>query len=148
MRLEDYFDFLGIDDIRIKGHRIGIDDVLSYYLEGFSAEETPPTFLEIEPACTFGNEDLVNSRMSVQPCHNRRALVAGEIVCDHVEIAIRIGLIDRVQQAHIAGGVARTRRQRQFVPIAHPQRSIDPDFLRPPTVLQGHFDPMVIRSPI
>ena len=39
MRLEDYFDFLGTDDIRIKGHRIGIDDVLSFYLEGFSAEE-------------------------------------------------------------------------------------------------------------
>jgi hypothetical protein len=32
MRLEDYFDFLGTDDIRVKGHRIGIDDVLSYYL--------------------------------------------------------------------------------------------------------------------
>jgi uncharacterized protein (DUF433 family) len=44
MRLEDYFDFLGTDDIRIKGHRIGIDDVLSYYLEGFSAEEIGARF--------------------------------------------------------------------------------------------------------
>ena len=44
MRLEDYFDFLGTDDIRIKGHRIGIDDVLSYYLEGFSAEEIGTRF--------------------------------------------------------------------------------------------------------
>jgi uncharacterized protein (DUF433 family) len=44
MQLEDYFDFLSTDDIRIKGHRIGIDDVLSYYLEGFSAEEIGARF--------------------------------------------------------------------------------------------------------
>jgi len=39
MQLEDYFDFLSPDDIRLKGHRIGIDDVLFYYLEGYTPEE-------------------------------------------------------------------------------------------------------------
>jgi len=39
MRLEDYFDFLAPDDIRLKGHRIGIDDVLYYYLDGYTPEE-------------------------------------------------------------------------------------------------------------
>jgi uncharacterized protein (DUF433 family) len=39
MLLEDYFDFLSPDDIRIKGHRIGIDNVLDYYLKGYSPEE-------------------------------------------------------------------------------------------------------------
>ncbi|MBW4597250.1 MAG: DUF433 domain-containing protein [Brasilonema angustatum HA4187-MV1] len=39
MQLEDYFDFLSPDDIRLKGHRIGIDNVLDYYLEGYTAEE-------------------------------------------------------------------------------------------------------------
>ena len=39
MQLEDYFEVLNPDDIRIKGHRIGIDDVLTYYLEGYTAEE-------------------------------------------------------------------------------------------------------------
>ncbi|HEY9794991.1 MAG TPA: DUF433 domain-containing protein [Leptolyngbyaceae cyanobacterium] len=39
MQLEDYFDFLSPDDIRIKGHRIGIDNVLDYYLQGYSPEE-------------------------------------------------------------------------------------------------------------
>lgn len=38
MQLEDYFEFLSPDDIRIKGHRIGIDDVIGYYLEGRSPE--------------------------------------------------------------------------------------------------------------
>lgn len=32
MLLEEYFDFLAPDDIRIKGHRIGIETVLNEYL--------------------------------------------------------------------------------------------------------------------
>lgn len=39
MQLEDYFEFLEPDDIRIKGHRIGIDDVIHYYLQGYSPEQ-------------------------------------------------------------------------------------------------------------
>ncbi|MDQ2998085.1 MAG: DUF433 domain-containing protein [Chloroflexota bacterium] len=39
MQLEDYFDFLSPDDIRIKGHRIGIDNVLELYLDGYTAED-------------------------------------------------------------------------------------------------------------
>lgn len=32
MRLEDYFDFLTSGEIRIRGHRIGIEDVLYEYI--------------------------------------------------------------------------------------------------------------------
>ncbi|MBW4673942.1 MAG: DUF433 domain-containing protein [Desmonostoc geniculatum HA4340-LM1] len=39
MQLEDYFEFLDPDDIRIKGHRIGIDNVIQYYLQGYSPEQ-------------------------------------------------------------------------------------------------------------
>lgn len=39
MQLEDYFEFLDPDDIRIKGHRIGIDHVIQYYLQGYSPEQ-------------------------------------------------------------------------------------------------------------
>ncbi|BAY34332.1 hypothetical protein NIES2107_62370 [Nostoc carneum NIES-2107] len=39
MQLEDYFDFLSSDDIRLKGHRVGIDNVIDYYLEGYTPEE-------------------------------------------------------------------------------------------------------------
>ena len=37
--LEEYFEFYSPDDIRIKGHRIGIDTVLHYYLNGYRPEE-------------------------------------------------------------------------------------------------------------
>jgi len=40
MKLEDYFDFLAPNDIRLKEHRIGIETILFDYLEqGLSAEE-------------------------------------------------------------------------------------------------------------
>lgn len=44
MLLEDYFDFLEPDVIRIKGHRIGIEHVLKYYLEGYSPEQIAQEF--------------------------------------------------------------------------------------------------------
>ena len=40
MKLEDYFDFLADDDIRIKGSRIGIESVLYEYIyRGQTAEQ-------------------------------------------------------------------------------------------------------------
>ncbi|MEH2454987.1 hypothetical protein [Nostoc sp.] len=32
MQLEDYFDFLSADEIFLKGHCIGINNILDYYL--------------------------------------------------------------------------------------------------------------------
>ena len=37
--MENYFDFLSPDDIRIKGTRVGIETVLDDYLRGASPEE-------------------------------------------------------------------------------------------------------------
>ena len=39
MQLEDYFDFLAPDDIRIKGTRVGIESVLYQYLHRAQAAE-------------------------------------------------------------------------------------------------------------
>lgn len=39
IKLEDYFEFHSVNEIRLVGHRIGIEDVLKYYLEGYSPEE-------------------------------------------------------------------------------------------------------------
>ncbi len=39
MQLADYFEFLDVDDIRIKGTRVGIETVLDDYLNGVSPEE-------------------------------------------------------------------------------------------------------------
>ena len=39
MRLEDYFDFIQPDVIRLKGHRLGIEDILVLYDEGYTPEQ-------------------------------------------------------------------------------------------------------------
>ncbi len=44
MQIEDYFDFLSPEEIRIKGHRIGLEDVLEEYFAGMSAEQLAERF--------------------------------------------------------------------------------------------------------
>jgi uncharacterized protein (DUF433 family) len=53
MQLEDYFDFLGPDDIRIKQHRIGIDDVLELYLDGYTPEEIVSHYPTLRPVDVY-----------------------------------------------------------------------------------------------
>ena len=50
MQLEDYFDFLAADDIRLKGTRIGIETVLFDYL--FRAR-TPEEIADTYPSLTL-----------------------------------------------------------------------------------------------
>jgi len=50
MNLEDYFDFLAPDDIRIKGHRIGIETVLYEYIH---RAQTPEAIRERYPSLTL-----------------------------------------------------------------------------------------------
>lgn len=48
MQLEDCFDVQGLDVIRIKGHRIGLEHVIERYHEGYSAEEIGQEFPGLE----------------------------------------------------------------------------------------------------
>ncbi len=50
MQLEDYFDFLAPNDIRIKGHRVGIEHVLYEYLVN---ESSPEELAERFPTLTL-----------------------------------------------------------------------------------------------
>lgn len=49
MRLEDYFEFLEPNHIRIKGHRIGIESILRRYLAGEPAEEIARQYDTLRP---------------------------------------------------------------------------------------------------
>ena len=50
MQLEDYFDFLAPDDIRIKGSRIGIESVLYEYIH---REQSPEAIATRFPTVTL-----------------------------------------------------------------------------------------------
>lgn len=39
MKFEDIFDFISENDIRLKNHRVGIEDILHYFIDGYSPEE-------------------------------------------------------------------------------------------------------------
>lgn len=50
MQIEDYFDFLRPDDIRLKGTRIGIETILYDYVYG---NESPETIVTEYPSLTL-----------------------------------------------------------------------------------------------
>src|SRR5947209_5716767 len=50
MQLEDYFDFVAADDIRLKGTRVGIETVLYDYIYG---SRLPETIAERYPSLTI-----------------------------------------------------------------------------------------------
>lgn len=50
MQLEEYFDFFAPDDIRIKGHRIGIESVLYEYI---FREQPPEAIVRRFPALSL-----------------------------------------------------------------------------------------------
>lgn len=54
MLLEDYFLFVSQDDIRIKGHRIGIDNVLTYFLDGYTPEEIQGIYPDLSLEKIYG----------------------------------------------------------------------------------------------
>jgi hypothetical protein len=53
-----------------------------------AAEETPPAFLQVEPAGSFGNEDVVKARMLSQPGPGLGTVMTAEIVGNHVDLPV------------------------------------------------------------
>lgn len=49
MQREEYFDFLHPEDIRLKGHRIGLDDIVEHYLDGYTPEEIVAYYGTLRP---------------------------------------------------------------------------------------------------
>lgn len=47
MKLDDYFEFLGPYEIRVRGHRVGLDLILSRYLAGRAPEDIAREFQTI-----------------------------------------------------------------------------------------------------
>ncbi len=55
-----------------------------------SPEKPPPALLQIEPACPFGNEDLMEARMLGEPGGGFRAQMTGQVICNHEQISLGI----------------------------------------------------------
>jgi len=86
MQLEDYFDFLAPDDIRIKGHRIGIETVLYDFIHrGRTPDEIAANYrsLTLEQVYAtilyyFHNQEIVSRYLADWIEHGDRMLAEQE----------------------------------------------------------------------
>jgi len=115
--------------------------------QGLASEQSPPRFLEVEPARPHWDEDLLHSQMLLQPSPDRWALVAGEVVGYEVQITARIALLDGFEQPQVAFGIARGSGERERLTIAYPQSTVDPDPFGSSSVFQGHLNAVAVRRP-
>src|SRR5262245_4712308 len=68
----------------------------------FTAEQTPPRLLQIEPTGAFRDKDVMHPRVSGKPFLNRLAGMARQVVGDQIQLAFRIRSVDYVQQSQIS----------------------------------------------
>lgn len=100
MQLEDYFDFLAPDDIRIRGHRIGIETVLYDYIH---RGRTPEQIVASYPSLTL---EEVHATI-LYYLHNQAAV--SQYLADWIEYGNRM----RAEQArNLTPGMLRLRQVR------------------------------------
>lgn len=115
--------------------------------QGITSEEAPPTFLQVQPAGSFRNEDVVETWMLSHPGARLGTAMAGEVVGDHEDVANRIIDFNVSEQSDVVRRVARSGTPGQLLAIAHAQRSIHPGFLRAAAVIQRRFDAVPTGRP-
>ena len=57
--------------------------------QGVTSEEAPPALLQVQPAGSFRDEDVVEARMLCQPGACLSTIVAGKVVSDDENVARR-----------------------------------------------------------
>ncbi len=88
-----------------------------------------------------------DARVVLQPVAHGTTQVAGQIVGDQEEIAVRIRLVERLQQGKVAAGVARGGGLGQCLAVADAQRPVDPDLVRSALIVEGHLAAVAIGGP-
>ena len=88
--------------------------------QGFSSKHSPPSLLQVEPTRPHGYENLLHSRVVLQPLSDRWTLVARKIVSDQVKVAGGVCLDNRFEQSQVSYGIARRSGERESLAISHP----------------------------
>src|SRR5258706_6433683 len=79
----------------------------------------PPPLDEVEPGRPNRNEGVLDTWVRGQPVGDRATQMAGQVIGDEREGALRIGLVERLQQGEVATRVARRRGLREDLAVAH-----------------------------
>ncbi len=95
---------LGRRDMRCLLDLIGVSKTLSS--ERIAAEEPPPAFLQIQPAGSRRDKDVVEARMLGHPGACLSTVMAAEIIRDNKDVTPWIVSFDVGKQSDIVRGVA------------------------------------------
>lgn len=112
---------------------------------GRPAQEAPPALDQVQPGGADRNEDLMDPRVGREPVADGSAGVAGEIVRNQIQVAVRVVALKGAQQFQIARGVACGSWLGEDLPVAHAQRPIDPRLVVATAVDERRLDPVAIR---
>src|SRR5215472_7531689 len=133
------------------GHPGGVGDLVGAgeVLPGqrLAPEDPPPGFLQVEPAGALGDEGVPDAGMVFQPGPGALAVVAGEVIGDHVDHALGVGVLLQPEEVLVEGAVAGRGAQGDRLPVPDAQPAVDPGLLRAAGVLQRRLDPVPAGRP-
>src|SRR6266487_3299171 len=109
--------------------------------QGGLAEDPPPAFLQVEPAGALGDEGVADAGMVFQPGPGALAVVAGEVVGDHVDRALGVGPLLQLEEVLVGGTVAGRGAHGDRLPVSDAQPAVDPGLVRAAGVFQRRLDP-------
>lgn len=111
MQLEDYFDVISPDEIRIKGHRINIEQIVRRFHNGYAPEEMMQDFPGLSLEKIYGviayylhNKAEVDAYMKRLDEHAEEQASATR--ADPSSISRRIHALLREQEQHLLHGKA------------------------------------------
>src|SRR6266516_6990560 len=77
------------------GDLVGVGEVLPG--QRLVPEDPPPAFLHVQPAGALGDEGMADAGVVCQPGPGALAVVTGEVIGDHVDGALGIGVFGAVE---------------------------------------------------
>src|SRR6058998_2019640 len=89
------------------GDLVGVGEVLPG--QRLAPEDPPPAFLQVQPVGALGDERVPDAGMILQPGPGALAVVAGEVVGDHPDGALGIGLLLELEEVLVEGAVSGRR---------------------------------------
>src|SRR5690242_11638951 len=130
------------------GHPGGVGDLVwvgeGLAGQGLPPEDPPPAFLEVQPAGALGDEGVPDAGMVLQPGPGALAVVAGQVIGDHVDHALGVGLLLELEEVLVEGAVAGRGAHGDRLPVSDAQPAVDPGLLRPAGIFQRRLDPVPI----
>src|ERR1700746_1342340 len=106
------------------GDLVGVGEVLPG--QRVAPEDPPPAFLHVQPAGALGDERVPDPGMILQPGPGALAVVAGQVIGDHVDHALGVSLLLQLEEVLVEGAVPGRGAHGDRLPVSDAQAAVDP----------------------